>query len=338
MMARLIPRVRTSFSAALVLVLALPVSARSSNAKDRIHLVPQFSAGQVFRYNIQLRMETTSRSTGPVIDPEGATVFDQSVNVVLRLAVLSVAGATGGPGPVRLRATYEKVAASSKSDSYDPDAAAKERDYQKLEGRSMEFTLHPDGKITDIKGLEDVATDPSRAVAVNQWLNQLTLGASLPQKGIAVGKKWSSKQPLESAPLTGVIWQTESTYQRDEPCPVLELQANTDSGGKKPIAPAREECAILLTRSKTRDSQGGRDRTPSVYRENGLRTSGEWKGTGETLSAISLRTGMVVSVTQSSTTHMDFTVTAVASGNHIHYAGDTHSESQITLVSRPAAP
>lgn len=340
MMACVLPRVRNLFSFALTLALglALPVSARHPSANDRIHLVPRFSAGEVLRYNIQLRTETTAHGAGPIVDPEGATEFDQSVNVVLRLEALSVAGTAAGP--VRLRATYEKVAVSSKSNSYNPDAAALEQQYQKLEGRSMEFTLLLDGRITDIKGLEEVVTDPSHAVAVNQWLSQLTLGASVLRKGIAVGEKWSSEQPVDNAPLAGVEWHMESTYQDDETCPVSGTDASSSSGAARLETPATAtgKCAIILTRSETRDSQGGGDRTPPVYEKNGLRTSGEWKGTGETLTAISLRTGMVVSVTQTGTTQMDFTVTAAASGNHIHYAGELRNQSQITLLSETLVP
>src|SRR5690242_16027339 len=126
MMAWLMPRVRNVFLFALVLVLTPPANARRLNANARIHLVPRFSAGQVLRYNIQLRMETTSRATGPIVDPEGATKIDQSVNMTLRLEVHSVTGSADGPGLVRLRATYEKIAANSKNDSYNPGAAALE--------------------------------------------------------------------------------------------------------------------------------------------------------------------------------------------------------------------
>ncbi|HEV2490552.1 MAG TPA: hypothetical protein VGT03_12155 [Candidatus Acidoferrales bacterium] len=339
-MACVISAVLRSLSVALTLVLgfALPVNARRSNGNERIHLVPRYQAGQVLRYNIQLRTETTSNATGPILDPEGATEFKQSVGVVLRLEVLSVAGTEAGP--VSLRATYEKVAVSSKSNSYDPDAAALEQQYQKLEGRSMEFTLLPDGEIADVKGLAEVATDPSRAIEVNQWLSQLTLGAAAPRKGIAIGEKWSSEHAVDNAPIAGVEWHMESIYQNNEPCTVSGSAASTNSETVPPSAPARTsgECAIILTRSETRNSNGGQDRTPAAYKENGLRTSGEWKGTGETLTAISLRTGMVVSVTQTGTTQMDFTVTAAASGGHIRYSGEVHSQSQITLLSQTKIP
>lgn len=331
-------RILCLFVLTLGLCIASSANGKHSSKKELIHLIPRYSNGQVLRYRVQLRMKTTARAAGPIVDPEGATQFSQSVNVILRLEVISVAGTTNGP--VRLRATYEKVAASGKSDSYDPDAKVLEQEYQKLQGRSIEFTLDQNGRIMHVTGLEDVATDPSRAVELNQWLSQITLGASTPRRGIAIGAKWSAEQPVAGAPLAGVVWRAKSSYQRNEPCTLYGANSPSESGpGRSESAsPAPEECAIILTRSDTRDSRSEGDRTPPEYKKSGLRTSGEWKGTGETLTAISPRTGMVVSVTQSVETRMDFTVTAAATGNHVRYTGDTQSQAQITLLSESRIP
>ena len=45
---------------------------------------------------------------------------------------------------------------------------------------------------------------------------------------------------------------------------------------------------------------------------------------------------MVVSVTQSSATQMDFTIMTDAAQNRMRYAGSTHSQSEITLISQSA--
>ena len=324
-------RIRTALLLGLYLCTAPRAIANQSNSKQRVQLIPQYSAGQVLRYSIQLRMKTTAQANGPIVDPEGATQFANSISVVLRLDVLSAA--QGKDGTVRMRATYESVAASSKSNSYDPDAEALEKQYEKLQGRSIEFTVNPGGKITNVTGLEEIITDPARAAEVNQWLSQITLGASVPRKGIAIGEKWSSSQMVAGAPLDGVVWHSRSTYQSDEPCavPGAKLDSNAGAPNPTPSSPVPQECAIIVTRVETSQSKGD-DRTPDAYKKNGLRTAGEWKSTGETLTAISLRTGMVMSVTQSGTTHMDVTITAAATGNHVRYTGDTQSEAEITLL------
>ena len=320
-----------------VALLLLPLSAfsRLSQSPERIHLVPHFTPGQVLRYSVEMILDTNSESTGPIVDPEGVKKIEESVNVTLRLDVLSVSSAPATLGQARIRATYEKAAATTSSDSYDPDTAAIADQFKKLEGQSMEFTLEPDGKITDATGLKDATSDPSRAAVISQWLSQLTLGASLPQKGIAVGEKWSSDQPLENMPLKGLAWRTNSSYLRNEPCPEIAT-GSPPSGQAESSAPSPDECAVILTKSEIVSSSSDKDRTPDVFRQNGLRTSGQWTGSGEGLTSISLRTGMVVSVTQSSATRMDFTIMTDAGQNRMRYAGSTHSQSEITLISQSA--
>ncbi|HEV2289853.1 MAG TPA: hypothetical protein VGR81_12990 [Candidatus Acidoferrales bacterium] len=334
-------RSRPTFPFVLVLLELLlfspPIFSRQSASAKRIRLVPHFSPGQTLRYSVQMTLDTNSQSTGPIVNPEGAQKIEESVNVTLRIDVLSVSNATATLGQARIRATYEKAVATTSSDSYDPDTAAVADQFKRLEGQSLEFTLEPDGKISDATGLKDTTTDPSRAAIVSQWLSQLTLGASLPQKGIAVGEKWSSEQPLENMPLKGLAWRTNSSYLRNEPCREATVEPSPVAGAKSPT-PSVDECAVILTKSEIVSSGSDKDRTPDVFRQNGLRTSGKWTGSGEGLTSISLHTGMVVSVTQSSATQMDFTIMTDVAQNRMRYAGGTHSQSDITLVSQSANP
>lgn len=311
----------------------------SRAADARIHLVPSFASGQSFRYGVQMRIDTTSAATGPITDPSGAKKLNESVGVVIRLDVLSAAGASGAPASARIRATYEKAAATTNTGGYDPDIAAMEDRYKKLAGQSIEFTLQTDGKITNVSGLKELASDadPSRAAMLNQWLSQLTLGASLPKQGIAIGEKWSSQQPLADVPLAGLSWKTTATYVRDEPCPAAS-QPSEAGGVPVTPAPAPEQCAIILTRSEIVGGGDSKERTPEVFRQNGLRTSGVWTGSAESLTAISVHTGMVSSVTETGLTHMDFTIMTHTGQNRMRYAGDTRTQSEITLLSQSTLP
>ncbi|MFZ0638265.1 MAG: hypothetical protein WA020_07480 [Candidatus Acidiferrales bacterium] len=315
-----------------------PLPSRPS-AGARVHLVPNFAAGQTFRYGVQTRIDTTSAATGPITDAGGPKKLNQSVSVVIRLDVLSASDAPGAPASARIRATYEKAAATTNSAAFDPDVAAMEDQYKKLAGQSIEFTLQADGKITGVTGLKELASDsdPSRAAMLNQWLSQLTLGASLPRQGIAIGEKWSSQQPLQNVPLDGLLWKTTATYVRDEPCPAA---GQPSEAGGVPVTPAAspEQCAIIMTHSEIAGGRENKERTPEVFRQNGLRASGVWTGTAESLTAISLRTGMVSSATQTGSTHMDFTIMTTAAQNRMRYAGDTHTQSEITLLSPSAIP
>lgn len=327
--------------AVLCAFLAVPAApARHAASSPRVHLIPAFTPGQTFRYAVQMRTTTTSIASGPITDAGTPKAFTQSIGVALRLEILSASNAPGQPASARIRATYENVAASSNSAAFDPDVAAMEEQYRKLAGQSIEFTLAADGKITDVAGLNNLVSqsDPSRAATLSQWLSQLTLGASLPKQGIAIGDKWSSEQPLQNTPLAGLAWKTTASYVRNEPCHIAP-QPSASAG--VPVTPAAvpDQCAVIMTHSEIIGGRGSKDRTPDIFRQNDLRTSGEWTGTTDSLASISLRTGMVVSVTQTGSTHMDFTImTTVTQRNRMRYACDTHSESEISLVPGSSVP
>ncbi len=101
---------------------------------------------------------------------------------------------------------------------------------------------------------------------------------------------------------------------------------------------AGETCAVILTRYEITQPHPPRDATPEDYRKRGLRTAGRWTGSGESLSYVSLRTGWVVSVTQSGTEEMDLTVSTADGSSGVRYAGRVRSQSQVTLLSEAAAP
>lgn len=307
--------------------------ARAASGAHRVKLVPHFAPGQVLRYQFDLRTNTTSHSTGPIVDPEGATRLELSATATVRLEVLSVEGATAdSAGRVRLRATFEKSAVSSGSDALDPQQVAKNDKFRKLQGSSVEFTLEPDGRVSDLAGeSKDALADASLTNSVREGLVNVSPGASLPQRGISIGEKWSAERPFASTPLAGLAWRTESTYLRDEPCrPVASAKP-----GAAAAAGATEMCAVILTRFRIIEHGHG-DRTPDDYRKNGLRTSGKWNGSLESLTSIGLQTGLVNSVTQTGTEEMDFTVSSVTGRSRMHYVGKVHRQSEITLLPEPS--
>ena len=322
------------FRAALALTL-LAASAVFAGSGPRIHLVPVFKPGDSFRYQIETRMATAGKTTTPIVNPEGATQLKQSVSVLLRLDVLDVQpGANGALGLMRLRATYEKSTASSETDAYDPNSAALVDQYNRLEGRSMEFTVEPDGKLADIRGLEDMLSNPSAAQTVRSWMTGLSASAGFPAGGIEIGQKWNREQPLTGIPLDHLFWRTEATYLRNELCP-----DNTPASPRNAVAKAPNAnpplCAVILTRFtivRHRDHSSHADETPEDYRRNGLRTSGTWTASGESLDYISLSNGYVIRSAQSSTQDVDFAVTSTRTGSQMSYKGKIETDSQINLL------
>ena len=304
-------------------------------AEERVRLVPHFATGDTARYQYDIRTETTTHTKGPIANPEAPSKLSLSLNSIVKLEVLSVDGNTpDSPGRVHLRTTYEKCAVESHSDAFDPQQEELEDSYKKLEGQSLEFTIEPDGRVTDVTGLGGSRPEESSRGVVDAWLAGMAQGSSAPREGIAVGQKWTAERPVDTAPLAGLVWRTESTFLREEPCPQIPSSASTGAAAKD----SQDTCAIILTKFEMDDHKMPHDPTPDLYRRNGLRTAGKWTGSGESLSAVSIRTGRMVSVTQTGSEEMDVTISTTTGPQNIHYAGQIKTQSQITLVPESAAP
>lgn len=324
---------------------ALPVAALAlaATSEQRVRLIPKFTPQESLRYQIETRLTISGTTTTPIENPEGASLLKQTVSMLVRLDILDAQpGTATSMGRVRLRATYEKSDATSETDAYDPQAAALEDQFMRLEGHSMQFTLEPDGKLSDITGLEEILSNPSAGQSVRAWMSGLSSGASFPQAGIVVGQKWKNEQPLTGTPLGGLLSRTEATYMRNEPCRAPTSAAASAAAATPPrrgapqSAPTDEICAIILTRFEILHHKSRDDETPEDYRRNGLRTSGTWTGSGESLDSISLSTGMVVSSTQTSSQQMDFQILSTTAGNRLFHKGRVHSETDIILLPQVA--
>ncbi len=343
---RPVPRVPARPMKTLILRYAVAISvlcsmAQAGSATERVRIVAHFTPGEVLHYQFEIRTNASTHGNGPIVDPQGASQLQKSASVLVRLEVLRVESASpDSTGRVRLRATYEKSEVISQSDALDPQEVGIEEQYRKLQGHSIEFTLESDGLVHDVSGLDDILKNPAAAADVSKWLAGMTFASSAPRRAIAIGEKWSFERPVPGAPLAGLAWRAESTYLRDEPCrPALPAASASSPGNSaaSPSAPKQTEtCAIILTRLQMLPPN--RDPTPEDYRKKGLRTSGKWIGKGENLSAISLTTGLAVSVTETGTEEMDFTVATATGQSRLHYTGKVHTESVITLLPESQQP
>ena len=332
------------------LMLLLPVFGDAGS--QRIHLTPNFTMGESYRYHIESRTITTGTTTTPIANPEAVSQLKQTADLEVRLDVVGVQPvANGTPGAARLRATYDKANAATETDAYDPAAAALDTQYKNLQGRSVEFTIEADGKISHITGIDEAVSNPAAAAAVRAWINGFSPSANLPPEGIAIGQKWSAERPLENTPLANLLWRTSSSYLRDEACqlpaPAIASVQNAAAPGSTPVSAANStaassaeranspepRCAVILTSFDIlRHGSANADATPEDYRHNGLRTFGTWTGKGQSLDTISLQTGMLLRSTQSSTQKMDIEIVSALSGSKMHYAGQVETQSEITLI------
>jgi hypothetical protein len=320
---------RLWFVPALLLCAAPLASART---ESRVHLHPQFAEGATLRYRIETSTSSNEHNVTPVLNPEGASEYKQSTTLVLRLDVLQVLPATASSKRVvKFRATFEQASSNSQENAYAPTAAALDEAVEKLQGKSFEFSLDDASHLSDVQGLTPIAPDGDVAARVLSWVHVLFAPIALPENGIAVGQKWRNERAMSDLPLAGLIWRNESSYLRDDSCAA-------SSGVKSvPGLGAKARCAVLLTRfTILRHGSDRSDATPETYLHNGLRTSGKWTGSGESLDAISLTSGLLVSSTQTATQDMDYEIRSAASGSTIRHLGHTTTQTEITLLPNPA--
>jgi len=302
-----------------------------STSTPRVSLSPRFSPGQVFRYSMEFETTTATSRSGMAKDPQGPSklVIDWDATILLEV----LPAEANAPGGIRLRTKYEKSTAHVTSDTFDPAAAATEEQYQNLEGKVVEFTLDANGKVISVSGLEEVVDGEKTVQSARDWIAQLGAGSGAPAGGVSVGQKWFSEQTASSLPIAGMVWRTESEYMRDEVChpPNPDAAAAPTSADPAGNPEPAETCAVILTRLNLVHPKSVRDPTPEEYRKSGVQTAGKWDGSAESLSYISLRTGLAVSVTQTGTEEMDVTLT---NGKKIsmRYAGTILSRSHVALV------
>jgi hypothetical protein len=303
----------------------------TGSTSPRVSLSPRFSPGQVFRYEMEFETTTATSRSGLATDPQGPAKLVITWDATIRMEVLPPDPAA--PGDIRLRITYEKSTANLRSDSFDPAANETRDQYQALEGKVVEFTIDAAGKIKSASGIEGIVSGEKAAQAARDWIAQLNAGTGAPAGGVAVGQKWTSEEAATSLPVAGIAWRTEAAYLRNEPChppnpDVPSAASSADPGGNQESS---ETCAVILTHLDLVRNKSVRDATPEEYRKNGVRTVGNWTGSAQSLTYVSLSTGLVVSVTQTGTEDIDVTMTG-AENTSLHYAGTILSRSQVALI------
>jgi hypothetical protein len=343
-----ISTMRATALCAIALVAAISARAQNSGPEKsapakklngaispRVSLTPRFIPGETFRYEMEFETTTDTSRSGLASDPEGPSSLVVDWNATVRIDVLPADADT--PGGIRLRTTYEKSAASIRSDTFDPAATETVMQYHRLEGKAVEFTLDAAGKVQYVSGLEGIIDSEKGAQSAREWIDQLSASAGAPPRGVSVWQTWSSEQPADSLPIAGLIWHTDSQYIRNEACHPPNPDVPTSPGAANYAAdsPSVADCAVILASLSLVHSKAVRDPTPTDLRKNGVQSAGKWNGSAQSLLYVSLATGMVVSVTQTATEEMNVTLTTNRNAS-LRYAGKISSRSHVSLVADDA--
>jgi len=315
-------------SCGLVLLLVACVGA----AKDRparVNLFPRLQAGQTLAYQISYHSDKHIKTESRVIvaAPDDSAKMD--VNAFMRLEVLSVQ-AQGNRAVIHARAKFEILDSDSHFSVPNIEPPAPQLQQQDPEEKSIEFTILPDGRLDQVKGLD--ALLPEQQQAWQEWASRFLLTAGFRTAGVRVAQKWNSREAEKSSsPIAGLSWMRESTYVRDEPCRAAQL---TLQGSMAPSGAEPETCAVILTTAVLKQDSD-KNSTPEDFKLHELRTVGTAHGTNRIITYISVKTGLLVRATEEAKQQMNVTVAKTDGSNRVRYDVDAKSRSEVLLVSEP---
>jgi hypothetical protein len=319
------------FLACCLICAAVPCVARDN--VDRVVLFPKLSVGQTIHYQIGYSAKTNTNTESTVAAPMAPTSGQTNENLILVVRVEDLrvdAGRTVARLRTRIVEPDAAVPNATASDAKaPPNSTQNSSDSGKSSKRekTVEFTLHADGQVTDVEGLDRLSAEEQ--AAWQQWVARFGGGASFPEKGIKPGEKWKTEEPIPNALLTGLSWEKESEYVNDAPCGAKKI---TPQGDPAAGAPAQEKCAVILTTAIMKQKSSQKDATPEDYKLHDLRTMGNAKGRNETIAYISLKTGLVVRATEDANQSMNVIVAKTDGSNRVHYTIDAESHAQVMLL------
>jgi hypothetical protein len=300
-------------------LLLLAASRGFAQSPERLVLFPKLDVGQTLRYQIGYRLKTTSNTMSNVTAPMAPTGGETEAQVILQVEVEDSLLEVGKPA-VHLRTRILETNSVASSDSQKSGAPDKD----------VEFTLHHDGQVTDLKGLDHLSSEEQ--TVWRAWVSRFGGGAAAPEKGVKPGDKWKQEEPISTALLSGLFWEKESIYVKDAPCAARMI---SQQGDIIPDDQAQETCAVILTTATIKQKSNQKDATPEDYKLHDLRNMGVAKGANEIITYVSLKTGLVVRATEEANQSLNVIVAKSDASNRVHYMIDAESHAQIVLLAEP---
>ncbi len=299
-------------------------------------LFPKLHAGQTLTYLIRYRTDKNVKTESRVVAPSGPDYPQTDARWLLQIQILDVRP-QGERATIHARSQFQKFDPDSLSAN--PEEKLSPPNDENAESKFVEFTILPDGQVDPVVGLADLF--PEQRQAWQEWLRQFAIGGVFPDGGLKRGQSWKSVAHEQSpSPIIRLEWEKQTTYVRNEPCPAFEhatsdnastgIPAPPNHGAAK--SPSPQTCAVVLTHAVLKQKSPPKDTTPDDFRSQGLRTMGTANGANETISYISLQSGLVVRTTEDARQFMDVLVAKSDESNQVHYNITAQSHSEVLLV------
>jgi hypothetical protein len=299
----------------------------------RATLFPRVHAGQTFTYFVQYRTKKNVKTESRVVTHTGPQDAETDAQWLLRVDILDV-HPQGQRASIHARSQFQSVASAMAQNNTGAAQTSSGSPAQNPEAKSVDFTILPDGHVDAVTGLADLFPEQRQVWQV--WLRQFAIAGVFPRDGVKPGQSWKSREPEQApSPIVKLEWEKQATYVRDEPCAPIQF---SETGIVTSKNPQTESCAVVLTSAVLKQKSSPKDTTPGDFRLHDLRTTGNATGKNETISYISLQSGLIVRVTEDAQQFMDVLVAKTDASNKIHYNMEATGHTEVLLVAdAPAA-
>jgi len=295
----------------------------------RVHLLPKLQCGQIIIYLIRFQADKNVKSESKVVTPLAPNAAQIDAHGLLRIEVLDVKQ-IDAKAEIRARAKFLNLDSGVWLKKPGQKKPAWDAQLVDPDGKTIEFTISPDGSVNDLKRLDSLFPDQQQAW--QQWVARFALAWTLPADGVRSGEKWKFDQSEQvPAPIAGLQWARQSHYVRDEPCQATQLSLMGDVSASADLP---DTCAVLLTNSTLNQKSSSKNATPQDFKLHDLRTMGTAKGASEIITYISLKSGLVVRATEETAQFMDVVVATADGSNRVRYKVDAKSHSEVLLVTQ----
>ena len=301
--------------------------------RARATLFPRLHAGQTFTYYIQYRTKKNVKTESRVVTPTGPQDAETDAEWLLRVDILDV-HPQGERAAIHARSRFQSVASAMAQNNTAAQQPSSGSAAPSLGSKPVEFTILPDGRVGSVTGLADLFPDQRQVWQV--WLRQFAIAGVFPRAGVKLGQSWKSSEPEQApSPIVRLEWEKQATYVRDEPCSPIQF---SETGIVTPKNSPAESCAVVLTSATLKQKSSPKDTTPGDFRLHDLRTTGNATGKNETISYISLQSGLIVRVTEDAHQFMDVLVAKTDASNQIHYNVEATGHTEVLLIADTPGP